>query len=178
MTRLSGQCAIPAKQRLVVGGLALAVVIMASACAPAPSHSSALSTTPTRSATPTRLPTQAPKHEQTPTQVSTSTPDPLARIHNVGPNNIPLFVRITFTPSTTYAQAVAILATGSHPTEPYPWTCDEPRSPTPPALPDRQAAYAASHSLLLSYAVWDELVWIASAPQVVAVDGTYVYPCP
>jgi hypothetical protein len=104
--------------------------------------------------------------------------DPLSRIHTAGPNNIPLFVRITFTPATSYAQAVALLEAGPGARAPYPWTCDEPRSPTPPPLSDRQAAYAASHSLLLSYAVWDELVWIASAPQVVSVDGTYVYPCP
>jgi hypothetical protein len=104
--------------------------------------------------------------------------DPLSRIHNVGPNNWRLFVRITFTPPTTYEQAVAVLETGPGARPPYPWPCDEPPSPTPPPLSDRQAAYAATHTLLISYPVWDELIWIASAPQVVSVDGTYVYPCP
>lgn len=104
------------------------------------------------------------------------TVNPLTRIHNAQPDNIPLFVRITFAPSTTYEQAVAALETV--PKEPYPWTCDEPRSNLPPPPAERKSTYDTTHSLLLSYATWEQLTQIASLPQVVSVDGTYVYPCP
>ena len=170
---------IPARRHLIAGGLLLTGVIVASACAAVSGSSTDVSGSSTdRTTTPTSRSTPTPTQTSGPTSSKTNTPDPVARIHNAAPSYIPLFVRITFTSSTTYEQAVSILESGPSARAPYPWNCDEPRSPTPPPLPDRQAAYDASHSLLLSYAVWDELVWLASSSQVVSVDGTYVYPCP
>jgi hypothetical protein len=109
----------------------------------------------------------------TPTRIA----DPQARIHNVTPDNIPLFVRITFTDATTYAQAVAILESGPSGEGPDPWGCDDPRTPTPPPPNVQEAVYNASHTLLLSYPTWDELLWAASSPQVVSVDAATVYMC-
>ena len=99
--------------------------------------------------------------------------NPQGRIRNVTPNAIPLFASIIFTPSTTYEQAVAIIGG-----DPYPWTCDEPRSNIPPPLSERQQAFASTHALLISYPVWDQLQRIASSPSVVMVEGTPLYPCP
>lgn len=101
------------------------------------------------------------------------TVNPQGRIRNVTPNAIPLFASIIFTPSTTYEQAVAIIGG-----DPYPWTCDEPRSNIPPPLSERQQAFASTHALLISYPVWDQLQRIASSPSVVMVEGTPLYPCP
>jgi hypothetical protein len=118
----------------------------------------------------------APLHSPTPIVVPASTrsaADALSRIHNASPKDIPLFASITFTSDTTYDQAIAILR--GHV---YPWTCDEPRSDEPPPLAVLQANFAKWHGLLMSYPVWDELVRIASSPQVVSVDGTSLYPCP
>ena len=58
----------------------------------------------------------------------TQAPDtnPPARFHHAQPDDIPLFVRVTFTTATSYDQAVATLEMGPCPKEPYPWTCDEP----------------------------------------------------
>ena len=115
-------------------------------------------------------------HSPTPTAASIATrtaAEALARIHNASPKNIPLFASITFTADTTYDQAVAILRRHF-----YPWTCDEPRSPDPPPLAELHANFAASHGLLMSYPTWDELARIATAPQVVSVEGTALYPCP
>lgn len=144
-----------AKPRMICAGLALGFLVATAGCAPVLRSSSGLVAT---------------AGTQTPTV------DPLTRIHNAQPDNIPLFVRVTFTPSTTYEQAIAAL--NALPKAPYPWTCDEPRSNVPPPLDERKAAYAATHSLLLSYATWKQVIQMASLPQVVSVDGTYVYPCP
>lgn len=94
-------------------------------------------------------------------------------IHHASPDYIPLFARITFTGDTTYDQATAML--NGHI---YPWTCDEPRSNDHPSPAQQQAGFAASHTLLVSYPQWDELLRIASSPQVIAVDGASLYPCP
>jgi hypothetical protein len=120
-----------------------------------------------------RLPT-----EQTPTFGPTVTPSPsptisadaASRIHGASPGYVPLFASIRFTPSTTYAQAVAIIGG-----PPYPYSCDGvPRTPEPTP----EAIFATSHYLLVSYQTWDSLLHLASAPQVVSVDGTPLYPCP
>ncbi len=114
-------------------------------------------------------------HSSTPTATTASTrttADALSRIHNASPDYIPLFASITFTRATTYDQATAILQ--GHV---YPWTCDEPRSNVPPPPAEQRANFAAWHGLLMSYPTWDELVRIASSPQVVSVEGTALYPC-
>ena len=103
----------------------------------------------------------------------TRSPDPLARIHNVTPNAMPLFASIVFTPATTFDQAVAIIGG-----DPYPWTCDEPRSPVAPSLAEQRAAFATAHWLLISYPQWNQLMRIAAAPQVVSVEAAPLYPCP
>jgi hypothetical protein len=116
--------------------------------------------------------------EQSAAATATSTPSPsptisadaASRIHGASPNSVPLFASILFTPSTTYAQAVAIIG-GS----PYPYSCDGvPRTPEPAP----ETTFASSHYLLLSYQTWDSLLRLASSPQVVSVDGEVLYPCP
>lgn len=102
-----------------------------------------------------------------------TTADALSHIHNVSPGNFTLFASITFTVDTTYDQAVAIMRGHI-----YPWTCDEPRSNTPPPSTEQRTNFATWHGLLMSYPTWDELVRIASVPQVVTVEGTPLYPCP
>lgn len=102
-----------------------------------------------------------------------TTADAMSHIHNASPEDWPLFASITFTADTTYDKATAILH-GHF----YPWTCDEPRSDEPPPLAVLQANFAKWHGLLMSYPTWDELVRIASSPQVVSVEGTSLYPCP
>jgi hypothetical protein len=112
----------------------------------------------------------------TPTAVPASTrtvAEALSHIHNASPDYVPLFASITFTSTTTYDQAYAILR--GHV---YPWTCDEPRSNDSPPPAEQLANFAAWHSLLMSYPTWDELVRIAASPQVVSVEGTPLYPCP
>jgi hypothetical protein len=98
--------------------------------------------------------------------------NPLTRIHDVTPDALPLFARITFTPTTTYDQAVAIL---DH--DPYPWNCDDPRTPIPPSLAEQRAAFASLHTLLISYPGWELLKRIASSPRVTSVDGIALYMC-
>jgi hypothetical protein len=107
------------------------------------------------------------------TAATRTTADALSHIHNASPDQFSLFASVTFTTDTPYDQAVAILR--GHV---YPWTCDEPRSNIPPPLSVQQANFGAWHGLLMSYPTWDELLRIASAPQVVSVEGTPLYPCP
>ena len=136
-------------------GLALALLMVATAgCASTTVQNAALAFTPTPSV------------------------NPLTRIHNVTAARIPLFVRVTFSPTTSYDQAVAILNADPYPSQPYPWTCDDPRSPTPPPLAERRATFAATHSLLLSYAGWDQLTRIVASDSVISVDAAPIYPCP
>ena len=136
--------------------LAVALLLVA-ACAPG-SVSPATARAPTPTAT---------------TAATRTTADALSRIHNASPDQFSLFASVTFTTDTTYNQAYAIMR--GHV---YPWTCDEPRSNTPPPLSVQRANFAAWHGLLMSYPTWDELLRIASAPQVVSVEGTPLYPCP
>ena len=118
-----------------------------------------------------------PRSAATPSRVVTETPtvaaNPLSRIHNATPGDFLLFVRITFTPSTTYEQAVAILGQ-----DPYPWTCDDPRTPVPPSPAEQAATFASSHTLIVESPAWDVLTRIAASPQVISVDGAALYQCP
>jgi hypothetical protein len=112
----------------------------------------------------------------TPTAIAASTrteAEATSRIHNVSPGGFTLFARITFTIGTTYDQAAAILGGRV-----YPWTCDDPAAPTPPPVVDQRAGFSSTHTLLISYGGWDELVRIARSPQVVSVDADPLYPCP
>jgi hypothetical protein len=115
-------------------------------------------------------------HSPTPTAGSVATRSAagaLSHIHNASANNMPLSATITFTADTTYDQATAILR--GHV---YPWTCDEPRSNVPPSAAEQLANFATRHSLNMFYPAWDELVRIATSPQVVSVEGGALYPCP
>lgn len=112
----------------------------------------------------------------TPTALAASTrteADATSRIHNVSPGGFTLFARITFTVGTTYDQAAAILGGRV-----YPWACDDPAAPTPPPVVDQRAGFSSTHTLLISYGGWDELVRVARSPQVVSVDAASLYPCP
>src|SRR5262249_48686449 len=110
------------------------------------------------------------------THASTSTPsvpvNPVSRIHDVTPNSLPLFVKVTFTTSTSFEEAVAVLGS-----DPYPWDCDDPRTPVPPSTDEQRAAFAVLHTLIIEYVSWDRLTHIASSPHVSSVDGTALYQC-
>ena len=120
--------------------------------------------------TPTRKPILT-NHGITSTPARSST-----QRNHIPPGTWTLFARITFTTPTTYDQAVAILtaAEGS----PYPWTCDDPRTPTPPPLAQLRAAFASSHQLLVSYPSDSLLNQLASLSQVVSVDAAPLSMCP
>ena len=107
----------------------------------------------------------------TPTPVNSSAPR-----NHVPSGSSPLFVSITFTTSTTFDQAVAILKTAGG--TPYPWTCDDPRTPVPPSLAQQRADFLSSHQLRLSYPDDNQLQLIASSPQVASVDPYPAYMCP
>lgn len=100
-----------------------------------------------------------------------------ARI-TITPESLSLFVRVTFDPETTYDQALAILIAEPHPANPYLWTCDDPRTPTPPSPAELRAAFAATHAIYLSYPTWDQVTRIASSDHVLAVDDAALYMCP
>jgi len=139
--------------------LATILLLVLAACAPgniAPATSRAPAPTSTAAAASTR-----------------TTADAMSHIHNASADNMPLSTSITFTSDTTYDQAAAILR--GHV---YPWTCDEPRSNVPPSTAEQPANFARWHSLNMFYPAWDELVRIASSPQVVSVEGGALYPCP
>ncbi|HEX6541876.1 MAG TPA: hypothetical protein VF040_08995 [Ktedonobacterales bacterium] len=149
------------KAVLLAIALPLLLAFAVPACAPT-----------TRSDTPATVHASSPTATR-PAQSPTIAADARSKIHAASPDYIPLFASITFTRGTSYDQAVAILQRHV-----YPWTCDEPRSNIPPPLAEQQASFSASHALLMSYPVWDELLRIASSTQVIAVEGTVLYPCP
>ena len=167
-------------QLLIIGGLVLALLTL-SACQQAspPLASQGSTSTPTSKSaqisqrstpTPTRKPTLT-NQGSTPTPARSST-----QRNQIPPGTSPLFARITFTTSTTYEQAVAILTAAGD--SPYPWTCDNPRSPTPPPLAQLRAAFASSHQLLVSYPSDSLLNQLASTSQVVSVDAVPLFMCP
>ncbi len=118
-------------------------------------------------------PLSADGHAPTAAPAATRTAaEALARMKNITPGSFILFASITFTADTTYDEATAILR--GHV---YPWTCDDPREPTPPSVADQRASFAAAHTLLMSYPTWDELMHIASSPQVVSVENAPLYQC-
>ena len=169
-----------ATQLLLIGGLVLALLTL-SACQQdsSPLASQGIMPTPTnrspqiaQNTTPTLMscpPLASQDITRTPTRSSTQR-------NYIPPGTSPLFARITFTTSTTYNQAVAILtaAGGSS----YPWTCDNPRTPTPPPLAQLRAPFASSHQLLVSYPCDSLLNQLASSSQVVSVDATPLFMCP
>jgi hypothetical protein len=87
-----------------------------------------------------------------------------------------LFASVTFTGATTYEQAVALLSEAG--TIPYPWTCDDPRTPVPPPPDQLRAAFASSHQLLLSYPMDDQVNRLAASTLVLSVDVAPLYMCP
>ena len=150
---------------LIIGGLVLALLTL-SACQQDSHTLASQGSTPT----PTRKPTLT-NQSITPTPARSST----QRTH-IPPGTSPLFARVTFTTSTTYDQAVAILTAAGD--SPYPWTCDNPRTPTPPPLAQLRAAFASSHQLLVSYPSDSLLNQLASSSQVVSVDAVPLFMCP
>ena len=165
---------------LIIGGLVLALLTLSACQQDSPPLASQGSTpTPTSKSaqisqsitpTPTRKPTLT-NQSITPTPARSST----QRTH-IPPGTSPLFARVTFTTSTTYDQAVAILTAAGD--SPYPWTCDNPRTPTPPPLAQLRAAFASSHQLLVSYPSDSLLNQLASSSQVVSVDAVPLFMCP
>lgn len=95
----------------------------------------------------------------------------------ITPGSMLLFVRVTFDQATTYDQALAILAAEPYPAHPYPWTCDDPRSPTPPPLDEQRGAFDATHALYLSYPSWEQVTRIASSDHVILVERVALYMC-
>ncbi len=179
-----------ATPRLIIGGLALAFLILSACQQDSPTSVSqgitptnrsvqiAQNTIPTLTSSPTLVsqgisPTSVSKSAQsipsTPTRIS-------AQRNHIPSGTSPLFARITFTTPTTYDQAVAILTAAGD--TPYPWTCDDPRTPTPPSLAQQRAAFASLHQLLVSYPSDSLLNQLASSSQVVSVDAAPLYMCP
>jgi hypothetical protein len=175
---------------LIVGGLLLALLPF-SAClhndaAPTAQSQRRIPPSPTskltpiaqkRTPTPQRItgsPTSNPTQEP---KIITPTPGNNSPQHNhVPPGTFQLFASITFTPSTTFDQAVAILKAAGQ--TPYPWICDDPRTPVPPSLAQQRTEFLSSHQLRLSYPNDNQLNQIASSPQVVSVDPYPAYICP
>jgi hypothetical protein len=137
------------------------LIVLVAACAPRDVES-AVTSAALRSPTPTAA-----------LVATRTTAEALSHIHHAAPDSFTLFARIVFTSNTTYDQATAILHGHI-----YPWTCDAPRSNDQPPLSVQRANFAARHSLLISYPTWDELMRIASSPQVISVEGTPLYQCP
>jgi hypothetical protein len=117
--------------------------------------------------------------QPSPLASSSTTPAlPSLSLHrnHVTPGTDPLFVRVTFAETTTYEQAIASLqAVGQRE---YPWTCDDPRTPVPPPLAERRAAFARSHFLLIDYPSDAQLNQLATLPQVTSIDAYPSYMCP
>jgi len=169
-----------ARPLLIIGGLVLALLTLSACQQDSPTLASQGSTpTPTSKSaqisqsitpTPTRKPTLT-NQGSTPTPARSST-----QRNDIPPGTSPLFARITFTTSTTYEQAVAILTAAGD--SPYPWTCDNPRTPTPPPLAQLRAAFASSYQLLVSYPSDSLLNQLASSSQVVSMDAAPLFMCP
>jgi hypothetical protein len=87
----------------------------------------------------------------------------------------PLFVQITFTKDTTYAQAVALLQQVGQ--FPYPWNCDDPPHPTPPPAAQQQEDFKSGHTLLISSPSQEALNHLAAADQVTAIDAVALTMC-
>lgn len=113
-----------------------------------------------------------PSSTHSSTAAPSITVNPLSRIHNVTSNSLPFFAKVTFTPATSFEQAVAILGSA-----PYPWDCDDPRTPVPPSTDEQRAAFTTFHTLFIEYASWDRLTHIASSPHVISIDGAALYQC-
>ena len=165
LARTRSLCTTTATPLLIIGGLVFALLTL-SACQPESPTLASRRSTPT----PTSKSAQI-SQSITPTPTRSST----QRSH-IAPGTWTLFARITFTTSTTYNQAVAILTAAGG--SPYPWTCDDPRTPTPPPLAQLRAAFASSHQLLVSYPSDSLLNQLASSSQVVSVDAASLYMCP
>jgi hypothetical protein len=164
----------------MTGGLALTLLALAACQATSARHdakttvSTALQITPTPTAQVTRSASPHTTVGTTPSAGTTVTT--VSSRNHVSAGSSPLFASITYTTSTPYEQAVSLLqAVGQ---TPYPWTCDDPLTPTPPSIEQQGAAYAASHQLLISYPRDDQLTQLAASPQVRSVDVATLYMCP
>ena len=170
----------PKRMNTIVGVVAIAALIIGFTVVLArlPGNKnttpSASPTTTAVIASPSVVVTHVGTATPTPTPVPpspTPTVAPLTRIHNASPDSVPLYARITYTITTTYNQAVALLPNGAT------WNCDGiPRTPFPANY--IQTLYTTSHMLWMSYPTWDVLVQIASSPYVTSVDGEPGSPCP
>lgn len=141
-------------QRYGLVGLALALLVVLAGCGGA-----------------------APKARGSAT-VSKQPVNPLAHIHDITPESMPLFARVTFDPAISYDQALAILVAEPYPAIPYPWLCDDPRTPVPPTLAELRASFATTHAIYLASPTWDQVTRIASTDRVVTVDAAPLYMCP
>jgi hypothetical protein len=115
-----------------------------------------------------------------------------APVDHVPVDTRPQFARVTFTASTSYDQARALVTSVGQ--TPYPWACSDlyfgsptPVSgqlriaplttPPPSAEQDTPAAYAASHHFLLPYPTQQQLSQLANSQQVTAIDAVRLPAC-
>jgi hypothetical protein len=122
---------------------------------------------------------------------SNNTNNASARNH-VPAGTRPQFVRVTFTTSTTYDQARALLTSVGQVA--YPWSCsgfsfDGTLSPTgqlsvqpvttppPSAEQDTPEMFAASHQFLVPSPTEQQMNQIAASDEVVALDAVQLPPC-
>ena len=194
------------QRQAMIAVLALAFLVLTSACqsgtlaqnapnlAPSPTINPTQSLNPSASSPmptlaphlPGFVPTPQPQNitptvqPQNPTPtVQPQKPTPTPANSASGRNHVhssTLFARVTFTTSSTYDQAVAALSAAGE--NLYPWNCDDPRTPTPPAVTQQRAAFASSHVLFISYPNLPGLDKLASDPQVLSIDPQAFSLCP
>lgn len=176
------------RRRAMIAVFALTLLVTTSACqqsglaqnapilAPSPTssptqHLITLASSPTPTLTPL-LPNLSPTpYPQKPSPTPTSTSSSRNHVHSWT-----LFVRVTFTPSSAYDQAVAALEAAGESL--YPWNCDDPRAPTPPTVSQQSAVFASTHVLFISYPSLPGLDTLASSPQVLSIDPQVMSMCP
>jgi hypothetical protein len=155
------------KRHVLMGALALALLVVLAACQPGNASGTAQTS-------------------------ATATPGSASARNHVPAGERPQFARITFTTSTSYDQARALLASVGQ--TPFPWACSDlyfgtptptvgmyrvlpGTTPPPSAEQDTPAAYAASHQFLVAFPTSQQLSQIAASDEVAAIDPLRLPPC-